>query len=134
MDNILFKIVKPLNMLYVGVLYMILGGIIAIIVNFILPKRDEETCKKMNIVYLGIETVFLSSTLYLMVYYVRGIVKKIGSPLDGIAGFDFYKLREINGGIVLSFAIILFSKKIITMGRIFSERVTDGLSNKHLYF
>tara|TARA_A100001011_G_scaffold305828_1_gene320542 strand:+ start:202 stop:456 length:255 start_codon:yes stop_codon:yes gene_type:complete len=60
-----------------------------------------------------------------MVYIIRGIVKKIGSPLDNIAGFEFHRLKELNGGVVLSLALILFSHKLINMAKIFSERVTE---------
>ena len=63
-----------------------------------------------------------------MVYYVRTIVKKIGRPFNNIAGFDFYKLKELSGGVVLSLSLIMFSIKLINMAKVFSIRIRNKLS------
>ena len=126
----LFKLVKCINILYVGVLYSIIGGGMALGINYIYPERTEEICKEMNIFRLGLETTIMSSTLFLMVYFTRTLVKKIGSPLHNVAGFDFYRLKELTGGVVLSLALILYSPKLVQMARTFSERVTNHFLDK----
>ena len=122
--NILFYLVKILNILYIGIFYFIIGSVVASIVTKIYPDRNKEDLKKLTSFRLYCETVFTSSLLFLIIYFCRKIVKYIGSPFDNIAGFDFYRLKELNGGIVLSLSIILFSPKLINMTREISERIT----------
>jgi hypothetical protein len=123
--NILFYLVKILNIVYIGIFYFIIGSIVASLVTKIYPDRNKEDLKKLTSFRLYCETVFTSSILFLIIYFCRKIVKYIGSPFDNIAGFDFYRLKELNGGIVLSLSIILFSPKLINMTREISERITN---------
>jgi hypothetical protein len=91
--------------------YFILGTVVASFVTYVTPTRSKEELKQLGMVQLYSETIMLSSVLFIMIYFCRKVVKFIGSPFHNIAGFDFYRLKEINGGIVLSLAIILFSPK-----------------------
>lgn len=124
-----FRLTKIANIFYVGIMYMIFGSIISIFINYIYPVRDEETCKKMNIIRLGIEFILLSSILFVMCYIVRNIVRLIGSPIDGYNGFKYQQLKELNGGIVLSLALICYSKKLFTMSKIFNEKLLGLVDN-----
>jgi hypothetical protein len=122
--NSLFYFIKVLNIFYIGIFYFIIGSIVASFVTKIYPSRDEKELKKITTFRLYCETVLTASTLFIMIYFCRKIVKYIGSPFHNIAGFDFYRLRELNGGLVLSLALILFSPKLIKMTREISERIT----------
>ena len=130
--KLLFYLVKTTNIFYVGVLYMILGGTLSFCVNKFYPKRDDKKLNSMNIIQMGLEVLFMSAFLFVMVYIIRSIVKRIGSPLNNIAGFEFHRLKELNGGVVLSLALILFSHKLINMAKIFSERVSE-INIKHIF-
>lgn len=129
-QKIIFKFIKSINILYVGILYMIFGGSFAFIVNYIYPERSEKISHNLDIVQLGVETILMASSLFLMVYYVRTLVKWIGSPFNNIAGFDFYRLKELGGGVVLSLSLIMFSNKLINMAKVFSIRMRDMLNEK----
>jgi hypothetical protein len=66
-----------------------------------------------NEILLGIEFILLSSILFVLCYIVRNIVRLIGSPLDGYYGFKYQQLKGLNGGIVLSLALISYSKNYL---------------------
>ena len=117
-----FYSVKLLNLFYIGIFYFVLGTAVASFVTYITPNRDNNKLKKTGTVRLYCETIILAALLFIMIYFCRKIVKLIGSPFHNIAGFDFYKLKELNGGIVLSLSLILFSPKLINMTRELSER------------
>jgi hypothetical protein len=123
--EVIFYSVKLLNLFYIGVFYFILGSIVASIVTYVTPSRKKEELKKIGIIRLYFETVVLSSILFIMIYFCRKIVKITGSPFHNIEGFDFYRLKEINGGIVLSLALILFSPKLIAMTHEISDRFSE---------
>jgi hypothetical protein len=45
------------------------------------------------------------------VYYIRLIVKHvIPNPLKGLQGFDPKRVVELNGGVVLAFAFLMYMK------------------------
>ena len=118
-----YRVIKIINIFYVGIMYMIIGGALSIFINHMYPNIDEEKYKKKNIVKFGIEFICLSALLFVMCYIVRNIVRLLGSPLDGYYNFDYQRLKELNGGVVLSLSLICFSTKLFIMARIFSERI-----------
>ena len=128
-----FYSVKLLNLFYVGMFYFLLGTIVASFVTYMTPTRSKEELEKLGTVHLYSETIILSSILFIMIYLCRKVMKTIGSPFHNIAGFDFYRLKEINGGIVLSLSLILFSPKLISITRVLGERFNkpkDSNKNK----
>ena len=58
-----------------------------------------------------------------MCFIVRNIVRLIGSPFDGYYNIDYQRLKELNGGVVLSLALISFTKKLFNMAKVFSEKL-----------
>ena len=128
-NQFLFYVIKVTNIFYVGVLYMILGGSLSYLVDNLYPNRTEKELHDIHIIQLGIEVVLMSAFLFVMVYMVRVAVKKIGSPLHNVCGFDFYRLKELGGGVVLSLALILFSNKLILMSQVFSKRISKLVNN-----
>jgi hypothetical protein len=46
------------------------------------------------------------------VYILRNIIELIPFPLHGYYGYDHYKVREIRGGVLISFAIVTFQPNL----------------------
>ena len=127
--NLFFYFIKILNIMYIGIFYFIIGSIVSSIVTKIQPDRNKKIVRKMSTLRLYSETVITASFLFIIIYFCRKIVKYIGSPFNNIAGFDFYRLKELNGGIVLSLSVILFSPKLIDMSREIGDRFSNNINN-----
>ena len=46
------------------------------------------------------------------VYILRNIIELIPFPLHGYYGYDHYKIHEIRGGILISFAVVSFQPNL----------------------
>ena len=63
------------------------------------------------------------------VYLIRNIVGMIPYPLDGVAGYQHSRLKELGGGAVLTFMVFLFQKNLTDKVKIYAQRV---LGVKHM--
>ena len=75
--------------------------------------RDEEDTKHVRKTVARRVQMFLMvfvqvACVAILAYYVRNIVQKIPYPLDGVAGFQHSKLKELNGGVLIAFALLLY--------------------------
>lgn len=118
MSEIIFYLNKSFAIIYIGLLYFILG----ISGSYIIEKsqsniKDEEKSKIMII----IEILINVSLLVVMAYLIRKIVKKIPYPFDNIAGFEYNKLKEFKGGIIIAWSIFSVQKKM-------AKRIQDILN------
>ena len=75
--------------------------------------RDAEDTKHLRKTVARRVQMFLMvfvqvACVAILAYYVRNIVQKIPYPLDGVAGFQHSKLKELNGGVLIAFALLLY--------------------------
>jgi hypothetical protein len=62
------------------------------------------------------------------VYLIRNVVGMIPYPLDGVAGYQHSRLKELGGGAVLTFMVFLFQKNLTDKVKIYAQRVI-GVKN-----
>lgn len=108
--NLMLKLIKIANIIVISNIYFFLGITISyIIYKYTWKKYDTKKTKLQNFLQLLLEISLLAMSGYL----VRIIVKNIPNPTNGLYGFDPLRLKELNGGVVLTFAFIFFLKDII---------------------
>ena len=64
----------------------------------------------------------------IIAYLLRNVVGMIPYPLDGVAGFQHHRLKELGGGAVLLFMIFIFQTDLTKKVRIYADRVL-GITN-----
>ena len=101
--------IKILDIGALGVYYF-LGSIIFVTVfnNFfrMLYETDKNKIKDVSTSTLLIQTCIQSSVILIVSFYLRHFVRNIPFPFEGMYNYKHSMTKEINGGIVLSFAMI----------------------------
>ena len=108
MINIVYFLLKILTVAILGIYYTVGGTILSLLFNKIFKKFNKEEYNKKSTVEIFFE-VFVNTTLITLgAYLLRHIIKKIKFPYDGIYDFDHRTVKEIDGGITITMALIMF--------------------------
>ena len=111
-NELLIRSIKLLDISLLGIYYFIGGVILSIMIDKLFSKYDEEIYEKKTIMEIFIECCLNISLIMISVYILRNIVELIPFPLHGYYGYDHYKVREIRGGILISFAVVSFQTNL----------------------
>lgn len=118
----LFLTVKLLDIGLVTIYFFILGLATAKGFDAIMGDFDEDGYKNTPLWQLFIEIVVQLFALGIIAYILRNIVKLIPYPLDGVAGFNHSRLKELDGGEVMALVLILFQRNLIDKVLYFVKR------------
>ena len=110
--EILFRIVKILDMGYIVFIYFILGIALAKLSDIIFGMYDEKEEKKKSIIQLGAEIMLMIWTNIIIFYVARNVVQLIPSPFHGVAGFDHFRLKELGGSAILGATYVYFQTNL----------------------
>jgi hypothetical protein len=56
--------------------------------------------------YLLKRIVIRTSLIMISIYFIRQIIKRIPFPLEGFYGYDSKRVKELQGGVIVSFSIL----------------------------
>jgi hypothetical protein len=110
--ELLIRSIKLLDISLLGIYYFIGGVILSIMIDKLFSKYDEEIYEKKTIMEIFIECCLYISLIMVCVYILRNIIELIPFPLHGYYDYDHYKVREIRGGVLISFAIVTFQPNL----------------------
>ena len=100
-----FRIIKSLSIAILGVYYLVGGVIISEMIEYILPKYNEEEYKKQSSLKIFLEIALSASIIVIFVYFLRLLIKRLPSPFENVDGFKMKQLKEINGTVILAYAL-----------------------------
>ncbi len=105
------RLVKSLDIFILGNIYLFFGVIVSsFITKYIAKDYDHRKSKLENLLQLILET----GLIMVSVYIIRTFIKQaLPNPLKGIEGFDPRRVKEVNGGVILAFAFLMYLKKPI---------------------
>ena len=103
----LFYINKITAIAYIGILYFILGVTGSYIIETSQPRTKDE-----NKMIIGLEILLNVSLLVVMAYFIRKIVKHIPYPFDNLVGFEYSKLKEYGGGVIIAWSVFSIQKTL----------------------
>lgn len=118
-----FVAVKLGDIGYVTLLYFVFAMLFARVFEMLYGTKTPEEYMKMPLWRLTADTIFHIFILGVIAYVLRNIVALIPSPLDGIAGFQHARLKELHGGFMLHILMILFQQSLIDKLTAFGRRV-----------
>ena len=109
LDHLILRLIKIFDIGLLGVYYFI-GAIIFITFFNGFFKRlyntKEKPIKETSTIILFFQTCFQTAVIAMIAFFVRHFVRNIPFPLQGVKGYDHFRTKEINGGIVIAFAMI----------------------------
>ena len=119
----LFITVKLADIGYVTLLYFVLSLLFARIFNYFYDQKTIEEYHKMPLWKLSIDTVTHIFLIGVIAYILRNVVGAIPSPLDGIAGFEHNRLKELHGDFILAILLFMFQKSLHNKIAVFAKRL-----------
>ena len=122
LHEVILRSIKCLDISLIGVYYLVLGIVFALVLNEMFRKKEAEDEKNDTpLPHLFFKIIFQTSMIMLSVSAMRQIVKRIPFPLDGVYGFEHKRVKEINGAVIMAFVVITLQTNY---GRDLSELAT----------
>ena len=121
-----FYIVKLLAIALISTYYFILGSIMSITINRFTPRRDV---KQMSTLRLFIEILLSFIAIGIGYYFIRKIVRIVPFPLEGLYDFEKTRLKEMSGGIIVSYVVFTYQQKLAERLLEFASRMNGFAHN-----
>lgn len=121
MQSLLYFAVETGALVWVGVLYFVVTLVFSILLNrfdrYVLgPTRDN----------ILTDILCMIAMIQITVAVVRRLVRQIPYPFDGVVGYDHSQLSDINGGVVISYAVFTLQTGLASKLKHFTDRVLGG--------
>jgi hypothetical protein len=124
-----FLAVKLLDIGLTTVYFFTFGIAAAKCFDLIYGKMGEDDYQQYSLVYLFFDIILHLFMLGVTAYMLRNFIELIPFPLNGVAGYDHFRLKELEGGEVMALVLILFQKDLQDKVKVFVNRVA-GLTMK----
>jgi len=121
-----FVTVKLMDIGITYTYFFVVGLIVAKVFDYIYSDLLDESKTDWKTYPIGLFTLNILFHFFLIgvaVYLIRNVVGAIPYPLEGVAGYQHKRLKELGGGAVLIFMIFLFQKNLTDKVKIYAERV-----------
>ena len=121
-----FVTVKLMDIGITYTYFFVVGLIVAKVFDYIYSDLLDESKIDWKTYPIGLFTLNILFHFFLIgvaVYLIRNVVGAIPYPLEGVAGYQHKRLKELGGGAVLIFMIFLFQKNLTDKVKIYAERV-----------
>jgi len=128
----LFVAVKLLDIGLVTMYFFVLGLAAAKAFDGILGAFEEENYDNIPTWRIFLEIILQLFFIGVIAYVLRNLVKLIPFPLDGVAGFEHIRLKELDGGEVMALVLILFQRSLIDKVLYFVNRVLGIKTSKNV--
>jgi uncharacterized paraquat-inducible protein A len=123
----LFLLIKSIDIGYVTVLLFIFGILISWAIDKYFGQFKEKDYKKTNTFIIFMELIAHLFLIGIITYALRNFMEIIPFPLDGVGGYDHLRLKELQGGVVLSFVILFFQHNLSDKLAYFKKRVFNEI-------
>ena len=108
-NEIFIRVIKILDITFLGIYYLFFGIISALIINKILNVIEEKNKKhnqSNNKLFYALKIFVRTSLVMISAYSMRNIIRRVPFILDGLFGYQHLRLKEMNGGVIIAFSII----------------------------
>jgi hypothetical protein len=120
----IFRLIKMSDMGYTVIIYFIIGVILAKLSDAIYGTYHPETERKKSTVRLCAEILGIIWLDLILLYVARNIVEWIPSPFHGFHGYDHFRLKELNGSMVLGATYLYFQNNLRSKLSDLNKRMT----------
>tara|TARA_B100000029_G_scaffold507466_1_gene592142 strand:+ start:3610 stop:4056 length:447 start_codon:yes stop_codon:yes gene_type:complete len=109
LNSIMLRNIKIIDIGLLGIYYFV-GSIIFISIfnKFFrtLFKTDKYPVEKVSTKTLFLQACLQAGSISIISFYLRHFVRSIPYVFNGMYGYDHTRTKEINGGVVIAFAMI----------------------------
>lgn len=116
-SSISYIFIRILAIVYITTLYVIFGIIITYNLDRYVFRVDKtsfnvETIYKEKLTSLVINLITTVCIITVTAYLIKHIVQMIPFPFDGLEGFDYRHVKEVDTGHILLIMLFSFSQSI----------------------
>jgi hypothetical protein len=102
------RAVKVLDIGYIASLHFVTAFIVSEAIDRMMGKFNKVEADKKSVARLFAEIIVHVCFLGIIVYMLRNLVEIIPFPFDGVHGFSHKRLKELSGGVALTFSLFYF--------------------------
>jgi hypothetical protein len=113
-----FIAIKLLGISYVTIIYFLMGFLVAKGLDRVLADYDKINENKKPIWQVILEILVRLCLLGVLIYMARNIVERIPFPLDGVLGFNYKRLKELDNEFIFTIPVFIYHTN-------FSEKIMD---------
>ena len=121
-----FVLVKLLGISFVVTLYFSLGFLTANALDYFSGKFDIQLENVKNTWIIVAEVVLRICLLGILIYAARNLVERIPFPLDGVSGFKYGRLKELQSEFIFAIPLIEFHSHFYSKLDNLSKRLSIG--------
>ena len=111
-QEITIRSIKVVDIGYITILYFLSGIILAKAFDHGLGKFEVEYENKKGFLRRTLELIGLIWAYGVVIYTVRNLVELIPSPVQGVAGFNHFLLKELKQASVFTFVFLGFQRHL----------------------
>jgi|SaaInlV_165m_DNA_1040744.scaffolds.fasta_scaffold25039_1 hypothetical protein len=105
--DILMRSIKMIDISLLGIYYLIGGILLSNLINRIMPDYNKEEYDSKSKIQIILELFANTILIMISAYILRNIVALVPFPLDGVYGYNHSIVKEVSGGVIISFAVIV---------------------------
>ena len=113
--DVLMRSIKMLDIGFITIVYIALALLASKGIDTVMGEFDPEKEAKKPFWRRTLEMVVLFWLFGVLIYIVRNIVQHIPFPLNGVQGFDHFRVSELGSAEVFSIAFVIFNNNIKKM-------------------
>lgn len=114
MTDLKLGLIKTINVFFLGNIFFYIGVYISkLYKKYLMKNYDKKKTKIENTLQLTFEIGIICITVYIIRNFVKIVNKSKYHPLRGIYNFNPIDVLELNGGVILAFAFLMYVKEPI---------------------
>lgn len=118
-----FLAVKLLDIGLTTTYFFVIGLVFAKLFDLVYGKFKKDDYKTVNKPMLLLDILAHLFLIGITAYILRNVIGLIPFPLDGVAGFQHKRLKELSGGTVLAMILLFFQQNLRDKITYFAESV-----------
>jgi uncharacterized protein YqhQ len=107
-EDLTIRSIKILDIGYIGLIYFVLGILLARLMQNFFKKFDKKKEDKTGFFRQIIELILIIWLFSVTTYIIRNVAELIPSPFDGLYGFEHKLVKELSGASTFVFIFLYF--------------------------
>ena len=125
--DLTIRSIKLLDISLCGIYYYFASLLISLFIKNNFPKYEKEKYKKIKSTKLVAELMLRVAVIMISLYLLRQLVQNIPFILDGYMGYDHFRIKELNGAVIIAFSLLILQSDFKAKTEVLGERIQNSL-------